>query len=241
MARLRYNGLSATLGADLTSSGTTITFTAALSSAAGAVPTIAGSDYIPLTILTSTGGVSEIVYLTAYTSGATTGTIARGKEGTTGVAHTTGDGVVNAGTVNDSNRAVGAQAYNNAGTSIANNSETKIPLASENFDTDAFHDPATNNTRLTVPTGSAGYYLIHALVVYTYSATGSRTAAIFINNVKMGEGAVSSSVSSSPFFTFPAYLAEGDYVEMATYQDSGVALALNNSVLSRLTLLRISS
>lgn len=92
MARLRYNGLRTTLGASLTNSATSVTFAAALTHSNGtAVPTLAGSDYIPLTILDASGRESEIVYLTAYTSGATTGTIARGKEGTTGVAHSSGD------------------------------------------------------------------------------------------------------------------------------------------------------
>lgn len=95
MARLHYNGLSTTLGGTgLTSSATSVTFAAALTYANGtAVPTITGSDYIPLAILDSSGHLSEVVWLTAYTSGATTGTIARGKETTTGVAHSSGDKV----------------------------------------------------------------------------------------------------------------------------------------------------
>ena len=101
MARLRYNGLTAQLGAALTNSGTTITFTAGLTHSGGTnVPTISGSDYIPLTIMSS-GNVSEIVYLTAYTAAATTGTITRGQETTSGVAHSNGDAVVHAPTVKD--------------------------------------------------------------------------------------------------------------------------------------------
>lgn len=101
MARLRYNGLTAELGAALTSGDTTITFAAALTSAAGAVPTITGSDYIPLTILDATGAVSEIVSLTAYTTAATTGTITRAQESTTAAAHAIGDGVVHGVTIAD--------------------------------------------------------------------------------------------------------------------------------------------
>lgn len=102
MARLRYNGLTAALGADLTAAATAVTFSAALAYAGGvAVPTISGSDYIPLAILDASGRVSEIVRLTAYTSGATTGTISRGHEGTTAVAHLTNDSLVNAATTRD--------------------------------------------------------------------------------------------------------------------------------------------
>lgn len=88
MARLRYNNAVGTLGASLTSSGTTITFASAPSFA-----TITSPDFIPLVLEpagTSPSGNFEIVYLTAYTAAATTGTIARGQEGTSGVAHSNG-------------------------------------------------------------------------------------------------------------------------------------------------------
>lgn len=87
MTRLRYNGLATSLGASLTDVATSITFDSKLTYAGGDVPTISGSDYIPLSILDADGNCAEVVHLTAYTSAATTGTITRGKEGTTGVAH----------------------------------------------------------------------------------------------------------------------------------------------------------
>lgn len=101
MTRLRYNGTTATLGAALTTGATAITFAEALTYAGGNVATITGSDYIPLSILDADGNVTEIVYLTAYTSGATAGTITRGQEGTAGVTHAAGDKVVHSPTVLD--------------------------------------------------------------------------------------------------------------------------------------------
>lgn len=101
-ARLTYNDLRAELGASLTNSATAVTFTAPLSYKNGtAVPTIAGGDYIPLSLMTTAGVLTEIVYLTAYTTGATTGTITRAREGTSGVAHSIGEFVVCAPTVED--------------------------------------------------------------------------------------------------------------------------------------------
>lgn len=96
MARLRYNGLSGALGGSgLTSSATSITFAAALTHSNGTnVPTIVAPDYIPVSILDGTGHLSEVVWLTAYTAGATTGTGTRGKDGTTGVSHSSGDKLV---------------------------------------------------------------------------------------------------------------------------------------------------
>lgn len=102
MTRLRYNGLNAELASGLTGSATSVSFTAALTHAGGTnVPTITGSDYLALSILDSDGVVKEIVYLTAYTSGGTSGTIARGKEGTTGVSHSSGVAVVHSPTALD--------------------------------------------------------------------------------------------------------------------------------------------
>lgn len=58
-------------------SGTTITFDAAPS-----FSTLSTDEYIPITFVHATPASSEIVYLTAYTSGATTGTVVRAREGT---------------------------------------------------------------------------------------------------------------------------------------------------------------
>lgn len=100
--RLRYNGLSASLGAALSNAATSITFAADLTHSGGvAVPTIGASDYIPLSILDSAGRLKEIVRLAAYTAGATTGTITRGQEGTAAVAHSDGARVVHSPTLAD--------------------------------------------------------------------------------------------------------------------------------------------
>lgn len=100
--RLRYNGVQAALAADLTDSATTATLDAALSHSGGMdVPTIASPDYLPVAVLDSTGALTEVVYVTAYTAGGTSATISRGQEGTSGAAHLTGDLVVNAPTVSD--------------------------------------------------------------------------------------------------------------------------------------------
>lgn len=89
--RVRSDLSSGTLGAALTDSGTTITF-----SSDPGWPTISGSQYRALTI-----NNVEIVHLTAYTATQTTGTIERGQEGTAGVAHGNGDPWVHAPTVQD--------------------------------------------------------------------------------------------------------------------------------------------
>ena len=44
-----------------------------------------------------------------------------------------------------------------------------IPFGGESYDTDAFHDNTTNNSRITIPTGLGGTYMFEANVVLNYS------------------------------------------------------------------------
>lgn len=99
MARLRYNNQSGFLGGTgLTNSGTTITFAAAPNFA-----TIVAPDFIVLVLDPGTPNM-EVVYLTAYTAAATTGTITRAAEDGTrwpAVAHSVGAAWSNDPTVAD--------------------------------------------------------------------------------------------------------------------------------------------
>lgn len=91
MTRLRYDGVTTTLAGPLSASATTIVLSSSLVHDGGTpVPTISGSDYIALSLLDADTNLREIVHLTAYTSGATTGTISRGEEGTTATTHAVG-------------------------------------------------------------------------------------------------------------------------------------------------------
>lgn len=108
MARLRYNGLTATLNSTLSAGATSISFNSALTHSAGvAVPTLSGGDYIALSIFNSSRNLAEIVHLTAYTSGATTGTILRAQEGTSAVAHSQNSRIVHAANADDFAAVVG--------------------------------------------------------------------------------------------------------------------------------------
>ena len=90
MPRLRYNLVETELGADLSAVDTAITFAAVLTEGGVNIPTLVSPDVIPLTI-----GGTEIVHLTAYTTGASSGTIARepAQESTDAIAHIAGETV----------------------------------------------------------------------------------------------------------------------------------------------------
>lgn len=95
--RRRHNLLSNTLGAALATGATSITFGSALQEGGSNIATLGTDEYLLLTI------ENEIVALTAYTSGATTGTVVRAQGNTVdpGVDHPNGTAVKHAPTKTD--------------------------------------------------------------------------------------------------------------------------------------------
>lgn len=170
MARLRYNGVETTLGSGLTDgSDTSIDFAAVLTHDGGTnVPTISSPDYIPLSILDANNKVVEIVYLTAYTAGATTGTITRAREGTSGAARASGLKVVHAPTVADqeAGRVIAAHHYN-PGT---------LTLTAVNATTDADVDATNLAITFTVPASGVVIAEWSMLAVVVPPTTSGSTA-----------------------------------------------------------------
>ena len=125
----------------------------------------------------------------------------------------------------------GCSVSNSTNTSLSNNTNTAMPFNTEQFDTDSFHDTATNNTRVTIPAGKAGYYQINAYVNFNANATGTREVYLYKN---------ASSFTSSVYAVFdPSVEAQtanvsavvsaivGDYFTLIGYQSSGGALLCN--------------
>ena len=75
----------------------------------------------------------------------------------------------------------GARVYHNANQNIAHNTLTALALNSERWDTDAYHDVTTNNSRLTVPAGQAGKYIIVGHVRFDNNSSGARQIVIRLN------------------------------------------------------------
>ena len=125
---------------------------------------------------------------------------------------------------------VGASAYRNASQTISNATETALTFNSENYDTNAFHDDVTNTTRMTVPAGKAGKYLITANTTFTNNSTGQRIVYVYVNTtmVHTSGPAIGGSASIDLGLTtsYVANLAVADYVELKAYQNSGGSLAI---------------
>jgi hypothetical protein len=124
----------------------------------------------------------------------------------------------------------GARATANANTSMTTaGTAYVIALATEDYDSDAFHDTVTNNSRLTIPTGMTGKFVIRG---QTYVATA---AGKFVDLKIRKNGAAGTILSQARVsaadantiiqVTAIASLAAADYVELYATSDSAAVVA----------------
>lgn len=124
---------------------------------------------------------------------------------------------------------VGVKAYHSAAQSIPNNATTALLLNSEEYDTDSFHDTSTNTSRLTVPSGKGGYYLLQggssgpATAQVSTEFMFRKNGATFIRSAVGGAG--DGHVNASAVVN----LSATDYVELVCYQSSGSAQNIGNA------------
>ena len=120
----------------------------------------------------------------------------------------------------------GCSLYRGSGQTISDNTATILTFDNEYFDTDAFHDNSTNTSRITIPAGLGGKYLITGLVYLPdNNATGNRILRIFKN----GTGGTRLVNNHSPGNAVAQYiqaqivvsLIATDYVELQALQTSG--------------------
>ena len=123
---------------------------------------------------------------------------------------------------------VGCLAYaNNLAVSITGGVATAINMASEEFDTDGFHSTSSNTSRITIPTGKGGKYLLTAQwdvqgassgdYFLTYIAKNG-TALTAVN--RGGCGNIGSNNFEGRTFGTIASLVATDYVEFKYQQGS---------------------
>jgi len=119
---------------------------------------------------------------------------------------------------------VGVSAFDSleAGQNISNATYTALTYNSENYDTDGFHSTSTNTSRLTIPTGKGGKYLITTFVNWDNSAGGYRIAVIYLNGTyNKAVGIETSGGYLGQNCSYTMTLAAGDYIETYVYQNSG--------------------
>jgi hypothetical protein len=110
-----------------------------------------------------------------------------------------------------------------AGQTTTSNVSLTIGWDVEDYDTDAMHDPVTNNSRITIRT--PGLYRITAVIEWASNATSYRRLTMLKNGayVEGGQntqGAVNGTTTIQQH-AFELRLAAGDYIEIQGYQLSG--------------------
>jgi hypothetical protein len=122
---------------------------------------------------------------------------------------------------------VGASAWMNSTVAISNATFTAVALADESFDTNSIHNNVTNNSRMTIPAGYAGKWLINGQIMWA-GGTGLRSIALYKNGSYYGVWDNTPPTSGSQYQTMSVVLslAFSDYIEMFVYQTSGGNLNL---------------
>lgn len=125
-------------------------------------------------------------------------------------------------------------AYNSAVLSVADVTATALALNSEDYDTAAMHDTVTNNSRITVPVGGDGLYLIVGFTTFAADVDGVRQLSIRKNGVtalRTVTSAVNSGAASGvsiPVMVIVALVAT-DYVELVATHSAGNALNVGSA------------
>jgi len=144
--------------------------------------------------------------------------------GSTGQVLTVASGVPSWATPSASAFA-GVRVTNSADLNISNTTGTAVGFNTETFDSDGFHDNATNNSRLTIPTGKTGYYQISALIRWkNISASATvRQLRFYKNGVQLNVYPLFWSQNDDTYQVYSDLLSlsAGDYIEIYVWQNSG--------------------
>jgi hypothetical protein len=125
-----------------------------------------------------------------------------------------------------------AGVYHSTTQALSDSTDTFVLFDSEDYDVGAMHSTVSNTSRLTVPTGGDGLYLVIAAVAFGSNATGYRQLRLAkngtaLNSIRAQGGTASgdSVIQISDILN----LAAADYVEVKAYQTSGGSLNIGNA------------
>jgi hypothetical protein len=195
----------------------------------------------PFAIALALGDAGEEKVLIASRSGNTLTVDTRGYDDTTAAAHSAGatvDHVLTAIDLREANEfinvgasaayapigAKGVRAHRATSQSIPNTTSTAVQWDAEGFDTSGFHDNVTNNTRLTVPAGEGGRYLVSGVISMFGTLGTYREVLIRVSGTNVGLINLAPAEFGRFPFAFAITVAAGEYVEVFVAQNSGGAL-----------------
>ena len=120
--------------------------------------------------------------------------------------------------------------YNAGNISLTSGTTTTLTWDNETFDTDAYHSTSSNTSRITIPAGKAGKYMVIGDVQYTSNSSGRRIMTFRKNGTDIFdfESADPGSTELDIVGTAVVDMAVGDYIEMTAWQNSGSTLSVQN-------------
>jgi hypothetical protein len=114
--------------------------------------------------------------------------------------------------------------------SIPNNTYTSITFGTETYDTDGFHSTSSNTSRITIPTGKAGYYSLWFQITWDNTNIFSTETSIAKNGSITHTAYYRYWANSGGYMTVQIsdvlYGAAGDYFEFQVYQNIGSAMTI---------------
>lgn len=113
-----------------------------------------------------------------------------------------------------------------------------VPWDTDVFDPLGWHDPVTNNSRITP--NIAGWYLCITNFQFSGNSTGRRAAPVRVNGTNLNYGDVkaagtASNVGAQEISVLP-FNGTTDYAEVFAFQDSGSSLTCGDSASSRFSM-----
>ena len=126
---------------------------------------------------------------------------------------------------------VGVRCRAVADVALTNGSVVYLTFDTEDYDTDGFHSTSSNTSRLTVPSGQAGYYRLAAASLTTSSPGDGYCVFRKNGTTLMATGAwTNASNAGHAAATTTLQLAEGDYMEFGIRVGAGSKSAIDAGV-----------
>jgi hypothetical protein len=124
----------------------------------------------------------------------------------------------------------GASAYRSSSQTLTANAYTAIEWNAEYWDTNAYHNNASNPSRFTIPAGKAGYYSFR-FNVGIGSISGDVYFHVRVNGTTKWNFSWDMNSPTNVMSSATLNLAENDYVELFIYNTSAISTAANEEAL----------
>jgi hypothetical protein len=117
---------------------------------------------------------------------------------------------------------LGCRVTKSVAQSIATATATAITWDVEDYDTNTMHDNVTNNSRITIPSGQGGYYLVQANLIIT-DAGSAASISIYKNGAVLKRQFTGTTIAGDFDLEITAVLnlAAADYIEIFGRQSTG--------------------